>query len=66
MMCAVTWFSVIPAGTSSFPSARRCRSRRQPKAFLLVDVLDGARLHHRRHAVDQSIFASLNAAIMLM
>ena len=36
------------------------------EALLLVDVLDGARLHHRRHAVDPIDPAFLKAWIMLM
>ena len=54
MMCAVTWFSVRP-GFRNFmhlPVRRVADGADHAQAFLLVDVLDRARFHHRRHAVD--------------
>ena len=53
-MCAVTWFSVMPGPQElhGFPVRGVADRADDAQAFLLVDVLDGARLHHRRHAVD--------------
>ena len=53
MMCAVTWFSVMP-GLQEFhalPVGGVADRADHAHAFLLVLVLDRARLHHRRHAV---------------
>ena len=53
MMCAVTWFSVMPGlqELHRLPVRGVADGADHAQAFLLVDVLDGARLHHRRHAV---------------
>jgi hypothetical protein len=54
MMCAVTLFSVKPGleELHALPVRSVADRADHAHAFLLVLVLDGARLHHRRHAVD--------------